>query len=510
MTLLDKKNLVIDLGFINSIASRRQLSLVVFGFAWLIVFAAYCYQGITPAFNADDIMTMQNPDDAWTTVIQGRWGFYLIFGVLLDSNYLPLLSTVLGSLMICSSSLLVANILEFELAASRFAFIVLGSVSVYYGDLFSFDATRLAFPLGNLIAVFGLYCVIRRRWVAGIVLTALAPSFYPAAFELAATVLVAFALRRTIDTTRGGPVTALPPAACLLASLVLYGLATKALYRALGLSLDPARAKLDFLAALHRFHDIAELFTVHSVPVLAPRAEWYLPTPITLSVTALGVGFLAYSMVAAYRHAGVAGVVVAAVLNVGFIMAPYLLIFVSGGSNTQFAPRSLYAFCTVHAVWGVTLLEWSASTAQRSFAARVATIVSALLLGIIAFENAIVINKKALYDYLASQSDLLATNRIITRIETLLAETPNAPTGDIPIAVIYDRPTLAGPRGNVETSRWTPWSREWIFHLVDRHFHRVGPGGYQKFRQAAQSHSEWPGKDSVFLRDGVVVVVITK
>jgi hypothetical protein len=124
--------------------------------------------------------------------------------------------------------------------------------------------------------------------------------------------------------------------------------------------------------------------------------------------------------------------------------------------------------------------------------------------------NAVAIDRRALDDYLASQSDILATNRIIGRIESLLADLPDVPRGEIPIAVVYDRPTVAGPRGDVGTARSAPWSREWIFHLVDRRFTWVVGEPYQRCWQAAQSHGEWPARDAVFLHDGIVVVVAAK
>ncbi|MBY0278639.1 hypothetical protein K2Z84_25175, partial [Candidatus Binatia bacterium] len=143
-------------------------------------------------------------------------------------------------------------------------------------------------------------------------------------------------------------------------------------------------------------------------------------------------------------------------------------------------------------------------------APRGGAVAAGALLALLVLGNAVAIDRRALDDYLASQSDILATNRIIGRIESLLADLPDVPRGEIPIAVVYDRPTVAGPRGDVGTARSAPWSREWIFHLVDRRFTWVVGEPYQRCWQAAQSHGEWPARDAVFLHDGIVVVVAAK
>ncbi|MBY0277290.1 glucosyltransferase domain-containing protein, partial [Candidatus Binatia bacterium] len=175
---------------------RGPLTPTAFALAWLLVLVAYGFQGIVPAFNADDVMQMQNPHDVHAILAQGRWGYAWLFGVVQDSAYLPLLSTAVGALLLCCTAAIAAAVLGFELTVSRFAFVVVASVSAYYGELFSYDSTRVAVPLGNLAAVLGLAWAVRGRRVTGTVVMALAPAFYPAASELAATVLVAYALRR--------------------------------------------------------------------------------------------------------------------------------------------------------------------------------------------------------------------------------------------------------------------------------------------------------------------------
>jgi hypothetical protein len=151
------------------------------------------------------------------------------------------------------------------------------------------------------------------------------------------------------------------------------------------------------------------------------------------------------------------------------------------------------------------LLEASALSGPRA-----AFLASITACGLLVLASSARINELVFDQYLASQSDLLATNRIIARIDDLLADTPGAPTDDIPLAVIYDRLTMSGPRGSVWTSRQWPWSREFIFRLIDHRFHWVPPARYQREWEAARTRPEWPARGSVFLDDGVVVVVVTK
>jgi hypothetical protein len=266
------------------------------------------------------------------------------------------------------------------------------------------------------------------------------------------------------------------------------------------------RMSMDALALFHRFSEIRALFLTHSVPILARPGQKYFPAPIMLCVVAFGATFVMYSVVSAYRSGGARTAAAAIALNIALLVAPWFLILASGGAQSApFLPRSLYALSTVHAIWGATLLE--ASLVSDLGAAALASLVACAVL---ILASAAHINELVFEQYLANQSDLLATNRIIARIDDLLADTPGAPTDDIPIAVIYDRPTISGPRGAIETSRQAPWSREFIFRLIDRRFHWVPPACYQREWEAARTHPEWPARGSVFLDDGIVVVVVKK
>lgn len=490
--------------FADGLMAARRLPGWGLALTWTIVVLTYFYQGVIPAFNADDIIQMQWPADTLTFLTQGRWGYYAVFGFAMHSNPAPLFSTLVGVSLIFATGLIAARILEFRLAITTAIFVLIGAVSVYYGDLFGYHSTRIAYPLGNLLAIAGLFALLRGRVAVGIVLLALAPGFYQAASELAAVVLVGWGLRQLLRPGgMSGWRTFLKATAGLLISLLLYVVGTRAAYWALGLPMND-RMSMDALALVHRFDEIRQLLTVHSLPFLAPAWARYQPVSVMACVTVLGFAFLVYSVAAAYRRNGPGGAAAAIALNLALLIAPWFLILASGGLSAPFVPRSLYSLSTVHALWAATLLDGAAPRLRGAFFATLA------VSGVLIVASAAHINELTFERYLASQSDLLATNRIIGRIDDLLADTPGAPADDIPLAVVYDRATFSGPRGAIPTSRKNAWSREFIFRLIDRRFHWVAPERYERERAAAQSHPEWPARGSVFLDDGVVVVVVTK
>ena len=63
---------------------------------------------------------MQNPQDALEILKAGRWGYYFVFGVLMHTDPLPLLSTVLGTVCLVGSAVLAAQMLTFRFAAAVF------------------------------------------------------------------------------------------------------------------------------------------------------------------------------------------------------------------------------------------------------------------------------------------------------------------------------------------------------------------------------------------------------
>jgi hypothetical protein len=482
------------------------------------VLSAYLYQGLVPAFNADDLIQLQEPQDAANFLAQGRWGYYLVFAVLQGSNPLPLLATLLGAGLLLASGLLAAHLMHLREPLAVAALVLLASISPYYGALFSFDSTRIAYPLANLLAIAGLYALLSKRpahWLAGVFLLALSPAFYPAAIHLVAVVLLARALVELLHCGRPfAPLPLLRAALGLLAGLLAY-LALTALLRAL---LDwPAGARTDFnlSAAVERRREILCLFSHHSLPFLKGFRCRLPMEPVAIRGVVQQVallGFLSFNVFALWRlgRDGRWRLPAFALLQFLLLLAPFFLILVSASS--PFPPRSLYPLAMVYAFFLAYLIQQLASAMAASWAGR-------LRLGLIgiaavgALGAAAQINARAFDEYMASRSDLLATNRIIARIETVLADAPADASPDwrsVPLVVIHDWPDIAGPTGRVGTARVQAWSRERIFRFVDRRFVPASPLQREAALVASQGRQRWPARDSVFLHQGVVVVVISR
>src|SRR5215203_2262900 len=130
----------------EALLSARSLPGWALTLTWAAVVLSYFYQGVIPAFNADDIIQMQWPDDTRTFLTQGRWCYYLVFVFIMHSNPAPLFSTAIGLTLIVATCVIAARILELRLAIATAIFVLISTISIYYGELFSFDSTRIATP----------------------------------------------------------------------------------------------------------------------------------------------------------------------------------------------------------------------------------------------------------------------------------------------------------------------------------------------------------------------------
>lgn len=481
---------------------------------YAVVLVAYLYQGLVPAFNSDDLIQLQEPEDAANFLAQGRWGFYLVFTLLQGGNPLPLLATLLGAALLVACALMAARLMHLREPFAVAALVLIASISPYYGALFSFDSARIAYPLANLLAVAGLWGLLSKRpgyWLGGVALLALAPAFYPAAIHLAAVVLLARTLVELLRCDRRLAALALLRAALgLLIGLFLY-LALTALLRGL---LDwPAGARTDFslLAAVERRREILCLFSHHSLPFLQGFRCRLPMEPLAIRggvMLAAGIAFTAFNVFALLRlwRIGRWRIPAFGLLQFLLLLAPYFLILASAAS--PFPPRSLYPLAMAYAFYLAFVIQQLAPTAPGSWAHRW----RAMLLGVAglgALSAAAQINARAFDEYMASRSDLMATNRIVARIETVLADQPPL-SGSIPLVVIHDVFHFAGPTGRVGTARADSWSRERIFRFVDRRFVPAGELQRERALQEAAKRGVWPAQDAVFLHEGVIVVIISR
>ncbi len=68
----------------------------------------------------------------------------------------------------------------------------------------------------------------------------------------------------------------------------------------------------------------------------------------------------------------------------------------------------------------------------------------------------------------------------------------------------------SGPRGDAGTARFAPWSREWIFRIVDSRFIPANEAERLAAVNAAANRESWPSNESVFFIDDVAVVIINQ
>jgi len=489
-----------------------RLSLTPGGLCWvyLLIVLVYAYQAIVPGLNADDVVQIQSiSQDARTFVGQGRWGYYMVFEWLQDNNPGGLFYSAVGSALLLLSNWFAARLLNFRHHAATYAFLLVSSISIYYGMLFDFDSTRVAYPLANVCALGGVYAWYQRRYVIGLVLMALAPALYPAASQVAGMLLLCFAL---VTCLRGHWQYALKQFASgtagLVASLLVYYAVTTLAYRYVGIELS-GRMSISPLAFIENAEVIKALFLHHSVVFLTQQSDsFYITWRWTRPLLGIFALFLVCYLVACYQRRSVVTWLVTLALIVVSLFAAFALAF--AGVNTPFPPRSLIALALLHGFWVAFSID-QLCDCNLVRLKRLGTWAVAGIAAVFLFDTAAQINKFAFDTHLSTRVDLMATNRIIQRIENISAEQDIPLTYPQPIVVIYDQPLPANPRGDTGTARHAPWSREWIFRMVDpRYLPATDTQRQQQARSAAAGRSGWPAEDSVFFDNGVVVVIINQ
>ncbi|MGN6102992.1 MAG: glucosyltransferase domain-containing protein [Devosia sp.] len=460
---------------------------------------AYTYQASTLALNADDIIVNQPASGTMTDVlVQGRWGAYWIENYLQGSNPGGLFASTVGCLLLVSAALFAADLLKLESGFERALYAAISTVSIYYAMVFAFDSVRIAYPFANLCAMGGLWLCAKGRFVIGTLIMVVAPAIYPAATETAGVVVLTLALLELIRTGDLGSLRR--PAllvAAILASLVIYWIATKATYAALHIQMN---GKLDMsLAALFDWPRIWSLFASYSVPFLTLHTEPYL---VALTVVPEGIAFLlfAVTVLVVLARRGPAHVIIGMGLSALMLPAPYALAFAT--TADFFSPRSLYAFGAVHAAWIALPLALAIPRWPRF------TVTLAACGAVIVLANAMQSNNFAYDEAVATQSDIATVNRIIYRIDEKLAAAGLSADGPIPIAVRAKPWAWAGPSGFIPSNRLASWSKEWIFRFVDRRFSPLRGPDRDRALAGEENRPAWPASESVAIKNGAIIVAI--
>ena len=496
-----------------------EFSAVHFSLLAFLAFATYGFQFLVPAYRADDIIQMQPASgDSMMFLILGRWGYYWIFEHILDTSSGGFAAGFAGLLIQIIASYLVARVIGLRHGGSIFFFCALTTISVLYAYLFSFDSTRLAYPIGNFLAAAGLFLCFRKHPVLGILCFAASPGFYQASIQIAIAGAVGASLKQTLDGKRGFDLINLVKYALLiLAGLVLYLVGTKVIYSALGIHLARSDMDLATLLSMENVERFLRLFSSWSIPFFSGfRVEYFSNWVVVPSGVAVLI-FLYFVCLKTFSKRLICRGVYALALLLVLLVSPFLL-SLAAPLREVFPPRTLFVFGLVYGVIVALPLEdligrWFRATGPviDRWLKR-ASCGMAVAAGSLLFGHMLLANEYAVDDHLASQADLMAVNRIISRIETVGAAEGLDFSKPIPIYVYAKTPwRRAGPRGDIRSARHPEHARSWIFSFLDERFEPLFGWSSRveqsKLKPLAEERPAWPDEESVFIHDGAVVVV---
>jgi len=465
---------------------------------FLIVCVAYFSQITLQSFNDDDIIQAQTISrDALTFLAQGRWGYYIVYSFILEENPAGPFAMLVGLSLIFFSMIIISDVIQINKEFDRILFCVMGSVSLFYSGFFSFDSTRIAYPLAILFVAIGLKLSIGRLWFLSIVFFVISFSIFQATIQIIAVVSLAMLIRAKLNFIIIDQRKIFVLILLTILSALLYAFTMRASFWVTGIPLS-ARVGVDLFASIRNTQLIYEYFIGYSMP--NGHQMPYFTKFMSFVLYFLGALFIISVFLRKLNY----NLYITIILYTLFIIcAPFSLVFVVSNS-ADFNPRALIAFGVLHAIIAVTALE-----GYRIIKIYSLQLLTFLFVIFYIISSSIQINKSAFDDYLTSRNDILATNRIIYRIEGVILGHPDFRVGGpIPIVVTSSFIYSSAPRGPGSTFRFAPWSREWIFRHIDPRFQPILGERRDRIISAIETASAWPAVDSVFIHDGVVVVRI--
>lgn len=472
-----------------------------------LIISALIYSSklILLSLNADDVIQIQPISLASHTFLnQGRWGYYFIFKILLEDNPFGIFDNILGIFFIVLSSYFGAVFIGLKKKLSVIIFIMLSSVSIFYGYLFSYDSSRLAYPLGILLAISGMLAFSRGHRVMGFVGLVMAPAFYPVASEVAAVLLLG---RTIVDLTCEQIGQVLKRFAIwsilLLASMVFYLLLTDALSVIFDFEIE-TRIKVSIFEALKSYNRLLVLGWTYSNPLNFAADIGYIRQYLRILMAATFLFFIIAILKRTIANRWLARMGLILIFLTLLMVAPFSLAFAS--PLDEFSARSMVAVASVYAIFLSVAVE---HFMEGDWIPRAMVDAGVILMGLIVFENALAISRMAADEYLSYQEDIFITNRIIYRIEEVMADAGISSGGPIPLVVQYTTPYMTGARHQFTTARYNIWSREYIFRLIDHRFQPIMRDDERApYLREIGTRGHWPTKDSVFVTGGTVVVII--
>ena len=498
-------------------ATAPRLGLGALTACYGAILLAYLFQAAVPVYNEDDVNQIFAANAA--LIEHGRWAYSLIYNWAMHHNPAPVASSVIGLAALLASALLSARLIGLRTAGAKATFALIACVSIHYQFVFSYDSTRLAYPLANLAVALGLTLVVfdprAMARAGGVLLMALGPAIYPASLMVGATAVLASVAR--IARADGARAALTRAGLCLGAAagaMAVYAVVTDVLYLAMDWELS-GRAALDPFGVGKRLGEIGALLALYAPPFLGGGADaTYFPPIYRLGVAALFIAFLAAMVAPSLREGRTLDGAVAGFAGLLMFVSPFCLIFIT--LTTYYPERSLFAFATAYAGFAALALDAALGTDRARRRLRAWTVIG--LAGGFAAVNMMLISQRSYDEYLAWQTDRVMVERMISRIDDVVgaegfevfgpSRLDDAPTA-IPVAVFGMQYWRAGGRGSVQTMRLFHFSREKVFHMLDPRLVKASWEQRQAVLPEIGERRPWPAPESVFLHDGVIVVLIS-
>lgn len=479
--------------------AHRPFGIHAYMLCFFICIVCYSSMIVLPAFNADDIIQGQPiSKDTLTFLSQGRWGYFFIYQLLFQSNPLGPFGFILGIAILLSASVISANLLGFKSGLTVSVFSLVASISLFYTAIFSFDSTRVAYPISVLLMVKGLSLAKSPHvmsWLTSALLIGLSPAFFSASPQIGLTLIFLYILFSTLREERSITRTVLKMLFTLTSGLALYATSLKISPIATGIDISD-RASINILEALASYNRFIKIIGDYGFMTSGTLGGNDVVAFITIVIFICAI----LSVAIWYRPVFIFSWVIIYFSIFAILIAPFWLAFLS--PLDEFGPRALVAYSITHA--GLFLITLQLIPIRHVFL----RVLSISLAGIFVIGTALATSRISTDEYLASQNDLMATSRLISRIDEVLAGTDFTQSGPIPLAVRYNTALNMAPRGRHTTARQIPWSRGWIFRKVDPRFLPIYGEQYEQIIDRSTDRPIWPHPGSIYVDDGVVVVVI--
>jgi glucosyltransferase GtrII-like protein len=450
-----------------------------------------------------------DPYPSSKTYAEGRWFSDLVL-FLQGGSGVQSVQMVTATALHLANGFMFAHLVGTRDRLGAFLIAILLSLHPAFLDYYSFSREHISFVLGDTFALAGFLALTRwrRGTVAGgsaaLLCFVLALGLYPPKIALVALLLLAWCLSRFLPTDVEEGITDRPPrstvqdiawsAFLLLSTMgVYYATILLTIRRAAGPRTHINSARTALKEGLLAYSKVLADFTTHVD---------YLPTLLSW-LPALGIAVGVAAVLFRARKKGLPTLGLAIVL-VGLLPPALNLSFIvneqSWRAGRILAPQAYGLAFFLAAALSVTAL--------RVLALPI-TVLIIYFIAIVGMQETNTAAFKTMFD-------LAAMSRIVARME---AVAPRIDGGNLPIAMIgrlhfNDRPYRRFPnrlyRAHITSDTFAPYrQREFVNFFMGRDA-AIGPSAeeFDRVIRGVEGRPPWPATDSVFVVDGIVVVLL--